>query len=50
MNYLLQQSDDLKTWANVTTVTANAGGECSYSVSFSGSAAYYRYAFETPAS
>lgn len=49
MNYLLQQSDDLKTWTNVTTVTANAGGVCSYSVGFSGSAAYYRYAFETPA-
>jgi cytochrome c peroxidase len=49
MNYLLQQSDDLKTWTNVTTVIANAGGVCSYSVGFSGSAAYYRYAFETPA-
>ncbi len=48
MSYLLQHSSNLKTWTNLTTVTATASGVCSATVTVSDSA-YFRYAFETPA-
>jgi cytochrome c peroxidase len=48
MPYLLQHSTDLKNWTNLATVTADAGGVCSRTVTISGNA-YFRYAYETPA-
>ena len=47
MSYLLQHSSDLKTWANLATVTASAGGVCTSTVTVVDSA-YFRYAYETP--
>ena len=47
MSYLLQHSTDFKTWTNLATVTASAGGVCTATVTVVDSA-YFRYAYETP--
>jgi hypothetical protein len=42
--YTIQNSADLKTWTDVTTVTADANGKATYSVALAGqpSVGYYR--------